>query len=56
MPQLCSTAVILATLVRDRNARALHQNRVGQILCTLQALAAAAALRDVLSRPIIAGL
>jgi len=44
-----------ATLLGGRDPRAIvqtdldetiHQNRVGQILCTLQALAAAAALRD----------
>jgi [acyl-carrier-protein] S-malonyltransferase len=31
----------------------VHQNRVGQILCTLQALAATAALRDAWSRRLI---
>ena len=31
---------------RPRPTTALHRNRVGQILCTLQALAAAATLRD----------
>lgn len=41
------------TLVLTATPALLHRNRVGQILCTLQALAAAAALRDVLSRPII---
>jgi [acyl-carrier-protein] S-malonyltransferase len=33
-------------IVRTNTGEALHRNRVGQILCTLQALAAAAALRD----------
>ena len=41
-------------LVRD--GEALHRNRTGQILCTVQALAAAAALRDAMpSRIIVAG-
>lgn len=42
--------------VRRESGEALHRNRAGQILCTLQALAAAAALGDGLSgRSIIAG-
>jgi [acyl-carrier-protein] S-malonyltransferase len=35
-------------MVRTDTLEALHHNRVAQILCTLQALAAAAALRDAL--------
>jgi [acyl-carrier-protein] S-malonyltransferase len=43
-------------IVKTETSEALHHNRVGQILCSLQALAAAAALRDVMSgRLIIAG-
>ena len=43
-------------IVRTETNDALHHNRVGQILCTLQALAAAAALRDYMpDRLIIAG-
>lgn len=42
--------------VRSASVEALHRNRVGQILCTIQALAAAAALRDVVpGRKIVAG-
>src|SRR5262245_50050607 len=42
--------------VRRETEEALHRNRAGQILCTLQALAAAAALRDAMPhRIIIAG-
>ncbi|WP_442580888.1 acyltransferase domain-containing protein [Mesorhizobium sp. ASY16-5R] len=42
--------------VRAETEEALHRNRTGQILCTLQALAAAVALRDALpGRPIVAG-
>lgn len=42
--------------VRKQSNEAIHRNRAGQILCTVQALAAAAALRDVLpGRKIIAG-
>jgi [acyl-carrier-protein] S-malonyltransferase len=54
-----------ATLLGGRDPRgivqadtdeALHQNRTGQLLCTLQSLAAAAALRDARpSRLIVAG-
>ncbi|MEJ1969135.1 MAG: acyltransferase domain-containing protein [Rhizomicrobium sp.] len=43
-------------IVRTETGEALHRNRIGQVLCTLQALAAAAALRDVLpDRRIVAG-
>ena len=43
-------------LVRTESSDALHHNRTGQILCTLQALAAAVGLRAALgARPIIAG-
>ena len=43
-------------IVRTDTSEALHHNRVGQILCTLQALAAAAALRDAMpDRLIVAG-
>lgn len=42
--------------VRTATSEVLHHNRVGQILCTLQTLAAATALRDVLSgRTVVAG-
>jgi [acyl-carrier-protein] S-malonyltransferase len=42
--------------VRTETGEALHRNRAGQILCTLQALAAAVALRDALpGRPVVAG-
>ena len=40
-------------MVRADSNEALHQNRVGQILCTLQALGATSALRDVLPRRLI---
>lgn len=43
-------------LVRSESSEALHSNRIGQILCTLQGLAAAAALREALPRRrIVAG-
>jgi [acyl-carrier-protein] S-malonyltransferase len=43
-------------LVHVANDNALHENRLGQILCTLQALAAASVLRAELAGPrIIAG-
>jgi [acyl-carrier-protein] S-malonyltransferase len=43
-------------IVRADSSTALHRNRTGQILCTLQALAVAAALRDEMpSRVILAG-
>jgi [acyl-carrier-protein] S-malonyltransferase len=43
-------------MVRRDSDEALHVNRTGQILCTLQALAAAAALRDALpDRLVVAG-
>ncbi len=43
-------------IVRAGASAALHRNRTGQILCTLQALAAAAALRDAMpGRLVIAG-
>src|SRR5258708_1867663 len=43
-------------LVQTDPDEAIHQNRVGQILCTLQALAATATLRKVWpARLIIAG-
>ena len=42
--------------VRNETSEALHRNRTGQILCTLQALAAAAALRETVpDRIIVAG-
>jgi [acyl-carrier-protein] S-malonyltransferase len=41
------------TLARTGTDEALHRNRVGQILCTLQALAATAALRDAWPRKLI---
>ncbi|MDX3965403.1 MAG: acyltransferase domain-containing protein [Bradyrhizobium sp.] len=39
--------------VRAESDEALHRNRAGQVLCTLQALAAAAALADVISRDVV---
>lgn len=43
-------------IVRTETDDVLHRNRIGQILCSLQALAAAAALREALSdRLIVAG-
>lgn len=43
-------------IVRTETSEALHHNRIGQILCTLQALAAAAALRDAMpDRLVVAG-
>lgn len=43
-------------LVREADADSLHRNRFGQILCSLQALAAAAVLRSVLpGRVVVAG-
>ena len=43
-------------VVRNESDGTIHRDRAGQILCTVQALAAAAALRDVLpGRKIIAG-
>ncbi|WP_448042680.1 ACP S-malonyltransferase [Bradyrhizobium liaoningense] len=39
--------------VRDEADEALHRNRAGQILCTLQPLAAACALADVIPRGVI---
>jgi [acyl-carrier-protein] S-malonyltransferase len=42
--------------VRSGTGEALHRNRTGQILCTVQALAAAAALKDAMpGRIIVAG-
>ena len=42
--------------VRSETSEAMHRNRAGQILCTVQALAAAAALRDAMpGRIIVAG-
>ncbi len=42
--------------VRSDTSEALHRNRTGQILCTVQALAAAAALRETMpDRIIVAG-
>lgn len=42
--------------VRGESSETVHRNRAGQILCTVQALAAAAALRDALpGRIIVAG-
>ena len=40
-------------IVRSEGAEALHHNRIGQILCTLQALAAASVLRDRMLDPFI---
>ena len=40
-------------MVRTDSNEALHQNRAGQILCTLQALAATSILRDVWPRRLI---
>jgi [acyl-carrier-protein] S-malonyltransferase len=40
-------------MVQTDSNEALHQNRVGQILCTLQALAATSILRDVWPRRLI---
>ena len=64
-PEAADLFAHAATLLGGRDPRemvqtdtdaAVHQNRVGQILCTLQALAAAAALRDAWpGRLIIAG-
>jgi [acyl-carrier-protein] S-malonyltransferase len=43
-------------IVSTETHEVLHRNRIGQILCTLQALAAAAALREVmLDRVVVAG-
>ena len=43
-------------IVRTETSETLHHNRVGQMLCALQALAAAAALKDALpDRLIVAG-
>lgn len=43
-------------IVRDGDGAGLHRNRAGQVLCVLQALAAAAVLRDALpDRLIVAG-
>lgn len=43
-------------LIRNDPTEAAHRNRTGQILCTVQALAAAAALRDAMpGRVIVAG-
>jgi [acyl-carrier-protein] S-malonyltransferase len=43
-------------IVRSESAEALHHNRIGQILCTLQALAAASVLREQIpDRLIVAG-
>lgn len=39
--------------VRDESGELMHRNRAGQILCTLQALAAAAMLGDALPRRLI---
>jgi [acyl-carrier-protein] S-malonyltransferase len=42
--------------VRAETSESMHRNRAGQILCTVQALAAAAALRDAMpGRIIVAG-
>jgi [acyl-carrier-protein] S-malonyltransferase len=40
-------------MVRTNTDGSLHQNRIGQILCTLQALAATATLRDVWPRRLL---
>jgi malonyl CoA-acyl carrier protein transacylase len=43
-------------IVRNESSTALHHNRIGQILCTLQALAAMSALRSAMpDRLVIAG-
>ncbi|SFV37055.1 acyltransferase domain-containing protein [Hyphomicrobium facile] len=43
-------------IVLTENSEALHHNRIGQILCSLQSLAATVALRDVIpDRIIVAG-
>src|ERR1700678_1575564 len=43
-------------MVQSTSAEMLHHNRTGQILCTLQALAAATALRSALpGRIVVAG-
>jgi [acyl-carrier-protein] S-malonyltransferase len=43
-------------LVRSETGEALHRNRAGQILCAIQALAAAAALKDAMpGRIVVAG-
>jgi [acyl-carrier-protein] S-malonyltransferase len=43
-------------IVRTETSEALHNNRIGQILCGLQALAAAAALRNTVpGRRVVAG-
>ncbi|WP_027578658.1 malonate decarboxylase subunit epsilon [Bradyrhizobium sp. Ai1a-2] len=43
-------------IVRSESVEAIHHNRIGQILCTLQALAAASVLRDRMpDRLIVAG-
>jgi [acyl-carrier-protein] S-malonyltransferase len=43
-------------IVRTETSEALHNNRIGQILCALQALAAAAALRNTVpGRRVVAG-
>ncbi len=56
MPRACSAACDPREMVRRDSDEALHANRTGQILCSLQALAAAAALRDALpARLIVAG-
>ena len=61
-PQAANLFAHAATLLGGRDPReivrtdtgdTLHQSRVGQILCTLQALAAAATLRDTWPRKLI---
>lgn len=61
-PEAASLFTHAARLLGDRDAREivrdgsddeLHANRTGQILCTLQALAAAAVLRDTLPNQLI---
>ncbi|OPY98768.1 malonate decarboxylase subunit epsilon [Bradyrhizobium sacchari] len=61
-PEAARLFVHAATLLGGRDPRdfvrseadeALHRNRAGQILCTLQPLAAASALADALSRDVI---
>ncbi len=43
-------------VVRTETSEVLHHNRIGQILCALQALAGAAALRDAMpDRLVVAG-
>lgn len=40
-------------LVREASSTAIHEDKIGQILCCTQAMAAWAVLRDVLPRPLL---